>query len=314
MTSGTQPRSPFPFDAIARQGKEPLRQLLEKLPVPRRDAVLEEVGWVIRLLDAASGDQYFRVPVEALGWWRKVKPQEEREQYLWGAILLALLIPELPERFLAHPLPAPCLEGVLEQLQRIVSGLTGDSPRPMSLEHDLFLKDLGICRLEMVPGGAALIEKYAAIPRSLAFRHGLRQMLQVTKMALQHRGRIAPYLALHLHTPMLRSFNESGWERCYRLAAELLSLHPEYRGLIGSSWFYDPAVEKITPTLSYLRRFPLQGGAFFLRVGSSPADIDLATRRDLSGNRVKLYQEGKYLPTSYLLVWPRAQLLSWAQR
>ena len=80
--------------------------------------------------------------------------------------------------------------------------------------------------------------------------------------------------------------------------------------MFAGSWYYDPALENISPHLSYLKEIPLKNGARLFYVGSSKADIEMATKK--SKTRKKFYDQGKYVPTRFLLVWPRNGLADWA--
>jgi hypothetical protein len=93
--------------------------------------------------------------------------------------------------------------------------------------------------------------------------------------------------------------------------AEMLALNPQVRGIAGVSWFYDPCVAIISPHLAYIQT-PINHGAFLAKMGSDAHHVANATIR--SSVRQKLYREGKYLPTCYLLAWPRNALIEWARQ
>jgi hypothetical protein len=96
------------------------------------------------------------------------------------------------------------------------------------------------------------------------------------------------------------------------MVGELLKINQEVKGYFATSWFYDPELEKISPRLTYLRDVITENGGKLFVKGSSPRTIRDATFK--SPTRRKLYEEGKYLPTDYLIVWPRKQLIEWADR
>ena len=56
-----------------------------------------------------------------------------------------------------------------------------------------------------------------------------------------------------------------GWTRTYLLVAALLPLHPEVAGLTAYGWTMTLSSSQISPRLNYLRRRPLERGAFVLR-------------------------------------------------
>jgi nifR3 family TIM-barrel protein len=90
----------------------------------------------------------------------------------------------------------------------------------------------------------------------------------------------------------------------------LLLAHLEVRGVVGTSWFFDPQLDAISPRLSYLRK-PLERGAFLVPGRSGAFDIASATVN--SDARRQLFEQGHYMPVPQTLVWPRKELLLWAR-
>jgi hypothetical protein len=88
----------------------------------------------------------------------------------------------------------------------------------------------------------------------------------------------------------------------------MLELHPEIKGIWTGSWFNDPAIETVSPRLTYLRKMPQDNGAyaFYSNLASTSGALSK------SKTRQKLYEEKKYIPKSYALIWPRKPLLKWA--
>jgi len=177
---------------------------------------------------------------------------------------------------------------------------------------DAFLKDLAILTHRLIPVGAEYAEGGAGIPRRLLVCGGPGQALKALWLiALRCRGQ-RPFFALHAHTLSLERFNPEGWRETYLRLAELLEMNPRMKGWLSASWFLDPALESISPHLAYLRRVPVEGGAALMFVcrhpdGSSGALSKSATRR-------RLFQEGNYVPATYMRIWPRAAVLAWRRR
>lgn len=120
------------------------------------------------------------------------------------------------------------------------------------------------------------------------------------------------WLRPHTNTGRLDEFNETGWDHFYLRVAELLTRREHVRGLALTSWFYDPALLEISPRLAYLQTRPQERGAHLMKHGSSGHAIEFATRT--SETRRRLYEEGKYLPTEYSILWGRRELLTWADQ
>ena len=225
--------------------------------------------------------------------------------------LLGLLIWHM-NRFLINPerYPAPneFYIHVNDSMIRICEAICNDEILP-DLKNDSFSKDLGIVRGALLPAMAQLIYPASGIMRTVVMRNGLASAWYM----YNNCGSLKPFMEIHTHDAMAKNyFNKSGWDETYRLASYLLDYLPNSRGLFGSSWFYDPIVPKISPRLSYLQDIPLSQGARLFRIGTSIADVNLATLT--SDTRRNLYLSGQYLPTKYALVWPRKLLASYFQK
>jgi hypothetical protein len=106
---------------------------------------------------------------------------------------------------------------------------------------------------------------------------------------------------------MLKEFSPAGRARCYELVATLLEAWPETKGLIGSSWYYDPRVGQITPHLAYLHDEPVARGAIMLKQGREDSRSGALKR---SRTRRELYEAGQYVPTTYMMIWLRDDILA----
>jgi hypothetical protein len=227
--------------------------------------------------------------------------------FLKAAIMQGLLETLLSERFAQLPLRVRSQQ--IRQMQRIVAD-GNDIADWLRVDHDIFYKEFGIATLRLYVAGAQLVDYRCGIPRSILFKGGINAFPKNVAGMLRLGG-FRTYFQIHTHKLMLDSFNEEGWNECYLCCAELYRVHPEVLGMYGSSWFYDPALDAISPRLSYLRSIPASGGAelFLMEKGGSAINNSLAT----SPTRRKLYEEGKYLPKSYMLAWGRAKQMAWAE-
>ena len=116
---------------------------------------------------------------------------------------------------------------------------------------------------------------------------------------------------IHTHTAYLNEFNDEGWRECYRVCADLYSLHPEVKGMFGGSWFYDPALAIVSPRLAYLSDVPREGGAHFFLAATGGEFVKdaLAT----SPSRRKLHEEGRYFPHNFMMIWGRSAQIDWVR-
>lgn len=176
---------------------------------------------------------------------------------------------------------------------------------------DVFLKDLGILRATLIPCASHVVFRHSGVPRSLILRQRPLAMWHALEFFARRVGGFAPFLENHVHPGMLAHFHAAGRERCYRLVAQLLQRWPDSRGLMGLSWYYDPAVAKISPRLAYLRDVPAGGGALFLPADGGDDVVRGAVAT--SPTRRRLYDEGRYCPTRYLMAWARDDLMDHVQ-
>lgn len=195
------------------------------------------------------------------------------------------------------------------QLERISDDTSGQQAEWLDIDNDLFQKDLGIATFRLYVAGSQLIDPRCGVPRSYVMKGGLAEAPGRLRTILGLGG-FRPYFQIHTHMSMLDTFNEQGWEDCYRGCAELYALYPQVRGMMGGSWFYDPALADISPRLAYLRETPLKHGAhlMYVETGGEAMHNSLSS----SPTRRKLYEEGSYTPKSYMLIWGKREQSAWA--
>lgn len=285
--------STAPLQAVARAGRAAVARILGEID---DSSLAGDVRAAIELLEhRMPGRGYQDVPPELAAL------VAGRPAFL--PLMLAGLIASIDARAALAAVPAPLHAELARQCRRI---LDIRAPR---WEDDAFRKDLGISLTLSLPCVAQVAEYTGSVPRAPALRR-TDGGAQLARHILANGLRTRPYLEIHTHTPMLDGFNEGGWLQCYRMLAEVLRQMPDCLGVVGGSWFYDPAVARISPRLSYLSEMPLNGGAFRVRIGASEDDRKLATAT--SATRRALAESGEYIPTKWLLVWPRKALLRWA--
>jgi hypothetical protein len=174
----------------------------------------------------------------------------------------------------------------------------------VGLQSDVFTKDLAITRLRLLPAGARLIHPFVGLPKKSIIKGGPRAVWYVYGRC----GASAPYLGWHLHKPMIADyFNPEGFALTCELTAHLIASDPRAKAALGTSWFYDPKVEEISPRLSFCRS-PVRKGAYVFEVGRSELATRNATSR--SPNRRALFERGEYTPSDFALVWSRRDILA----
>ena len=175
-----------------------------------------------------------------------------------------------------------------------------------------FFMDIKICTLKYIPVGGAWIVEVSRVGFHPFIADGLKQCIDYFKfLTFKTRGYTFFYV-IHTAPRYIGRFNKEEMDLSYRRISELLKLNPRIKGLYRRSWFLDPGLEQISPELLYLREIPQLNGARVFSNGFKKRDNELALT--MSPRRKKLYSLGIYQPTSYAYIWPRKNLLEWAER
>lgn len=229
-------------------------------------------------------------------------------RFLRAAIATAVQQTVATDRY--RNLPARTAANQARHLLRIAQD-TDAQAEWLALDQDLFHKEFGLATLRLYACGSQLVDPRCGVPRSTVTREGLGRALPKL-LTMAKLGGFRPFFQIHTHTFNLDAFNEAGWEECYLCCAELYQLHPEVLGMYGGSWFYDPALATISPRLAYLRDTPCNNGAVLMFVVKGGQAI--ANSTSTSPSRRQLYEEGKYMPTNYMLIWGREAQRAWARQ
>jgi hypothetical protein len=194
--------------------------------------------------------------------------------------------------------------------KRILSWVRDRERTGFRISNDVFLKDLKCLTTEMIPCGARVIETASGVPRAIFYSGGFTQFCEAVRLLISVGGH-KPFFETHVHLPTLFEFTQQGADECYLRIVDLFESFPDVKGLIGCSWYFDPAIKYVSPRLAYLRDSPIKRGAKFFRIGTSEGAVRDALAK--SETRRRLYAERRYTPTSYLFIWPRAQMIQWAR-
>jgi len=238
-----------------------------------------------------------------------IGPEDEITGALRRGMIASWLL-ELPRRIASYNLPSEVFEAYPYWLSRTAKSLSTDTG---AYDADFWAKDVRFAMGLSVPGSRThLIDLSSPVgPR------------QTVEHVLSGHGLTAPlrwflarswgvWLEIHTESRDLTDFNPAGWDKAWLATAGIVSRYPGLRGGIGSSWFYDPPLTKISPRLAYLRQTPLKNGAFMVHQG--PGAIHTERASASSPTRRALIEAGKYTPRSWLMIWPRKALLRWADK
>lgn len=283
------------------QGRYP--ELFERYPVED----------YIYLLDVThQGESFYKMAPRVASFWHEVLDgygPEGLETY--NRVAMLALIDAFEERAAQHDYPQSVVDQFQLNFVRIKRNIFEAEIGTYLHSGDSFIKDFSICRQIAFPGGGAwTVDCHGGFPRATLLRGGIGQFFKFMFLFLFVTKGREPFYMAHVHNDLVRGHTAEEREACHLRIAEMLVHHPEIKGQCGIGWLVDPAVEDVSPRLAYIRKVPQENGAWVFRVGEDINSGALAK----SPTRRKLYQEGKYMPTSYLYVWPRKKFIAWARR
>lgn len=300
------PANPLPngLSDVCRRADSQLAGLLDGHQEIAAEFDVAAIAERVRVLWQKRG--YKDAPEEMTVIWHNVREQfgifaEGRLNQL----LLYKLIATSETRISNAGLPQSVVREYIAAFSRIL-----DKPRDAESFHhssDSFLKDLGICTQLIVPAGYYVLETVMRINWHLLFAGGVAQFVRLSWLYLiRYRAR-GPFFLTHLHDDHKDTFTPEGRVRTFRIVAELMRSRSEYKAVVSTAWYYDPAMRQVSPHLTYLRALPEEHGGYFFQ-GRPKIHRGVFTSR----TRTQLYREGRYVPRPYTLVWPRQSLVRWA--
>lgn len=243
-------------------------------------------------------------------------------------LALTILMQDSLARLKKENITQTIKEFYLDWFRRILKDLATQPDAYYNAEDFPFIQDLAVCSLRAIPvGGAWLIEISRAKElagelgskenkKDISFRY-TRIMIaklnlgRLIRPILYKLGIYKLYYQVHTYPRYLLRFTPEEMENSYLEIAELLRRNKRIKGLFRQSWFLDPQLENISPELTYLRKVPEQNGAKVFPSATFQNAINNALA--FSPKRRKLYMRGKYSPTCFAYIWPRKELLKWAE-
>lgn len=216
---------------------------------------------------------------------------------------------DLPDRYGQMNLPRQVQELYPDWIDYLIDFLNGDAT---AYDQDYWAKDVRFALALSVPASQShVIDTSSPLGPRQIVRHGMEgRGFNSLFQWIGTRG-WRPWLEAHTEARHLSDFNPVGWDKTWAAGAAFLKTHPAYAGMLGSSWFYDPPLETISPRLAYLRKTPLANGAFLVHQG--PGDIHSERASASSPTRRAMIEKGEYVPSSWIVAWPRKALIKWAE-
>jgi hypothetical protein len=233
---------------------------------------------------------------------------------LLRSVLRALIERNRP-RIATRNLPEAVKALIEREFRRIEKDLAKATDEHFDLSDHSLRCDFRIVGFGRIPVGVHHVE-LGGVPRRLIWSGGLAQAWRAARL-LATAGGHSPFYVSHFSHGIkpwafLMVYNADALAAWHRNVAACLRLNPDVRGLLATSWWYDPQLATVSPHLAFLREGSLAHGGVLLRAGSSEGARKYAVAN--SPERQKLYAAGEYVPVSYAVLWTRDALLRWADR
>jgi hypothetical protein len=232
---------------------------------------------------------------------------------IFNRLMLARLLADVEQRN-AHTIIPSVQPFVLEDFDRILKGLEKPRPNYYLRDNHLFRRDLAIARLKVFPNGFELYDIGIRIARGEALKGGVSGLWRFVKaFQLQLLKPLGPFCEPHWDRRYVKYFSPIEYERCSVRVADMMAANPEIQGIAVPSWWYDPQLGQVSPEMAFLRAVPESGGArFMLLKGYNPYLLTDSLAH--SPVRKAAYEAGTYKPQSIMMVWPRREMIAWANR
>lgn len=204
-------------------------------------------------------------------------------------------------------------DGVLrclaDELRFLAAPTPSDRAQLLATLHG-FISMAKVVTMRRFPAGQLQFEE-SGIPISWIVRLAPPKMARVAMFLARHlRGR-GPVFFHHLAWRRKNRFMllEKEQNRSYHRIAQSLALNPNIKGLVTESWLHSPETLRVSPHLAWLNKPFVQCGGMLVELGEASEASGVFTA---SRERRRLYEEGRFRPTTAMVVWPRAAMLEWA--
>jgi len=151
----------------------------------------------------------------------------------------------------------------------------------------------------------------SGVPRSALLRVPRSRLPSVLAFVAFRMGGVGPVMFSHL-SPFRtnKALDEAEANRSYARMARTLERQPHVKGFAAWSWFRSPGTHAVSPHLAWLSRVFLEHGGFVSEAGPDDPAHGALHR---SATRRRLYEQGEYVPTKGLVMWPRRAMIEWAR-
>jgi hypothetical protein len=232
---------------------------------------------------------------------------------LYQRLSLLVLMKQSLKALQCKRLPGTIVHLCMDWFERAIANLVTKPDAYYLDKSEPFIDELCCCSFRTIPIGGAWMIETSAVRKKLLVTGGVRQFLSFLMFIILKVGGFKPVYRIHmLKRYPSGAFSPEERAKCYLRIADLLRQYNKIKGMYAIGWLYDPKLSEVSPSLAFLREVPEKNGAKLFRFGTTEEVIKLGT--GLSKERRRLYEEGKYTPTEYALVWPKKEMLAWAER
>ena len=271
------------------------------------------VDLYIRLLDTTGCDKsmYYSAPEMHAHWQNILEKWGEDALEIYHRVTMLELMQEFETRASKYNYPNSIIQLFHQNFARIEKNIATGPVGTYPHHGDNFIKDFSLCRQTAFPGGGAWVVDHAGgFSRKFMLQGGLGQFLRMARLYLFSTRGHRPLYSIHIHNELSQGHTLEERQACHLRIVEMMARHPEIKGMYGISWLTDPLIPTVSPRLRWVREIPEANGCEYFRVG---IDIDGGALAR-SKTRRRLFEEGKYMPTKYLSIWPRKKMMAWARR
>lgn len=209
----------------------------------------------------------------------------------------------------ALPVAAPIKEFLCEEYRNFIDP-AAPSIADLQIGRSAFVAGCKLASRRRFPTGQ-LDWEISGLPKSYFARIPPRSLPRAAFFVAAKLKGFAPAFFIHLsaNPKKRRTLTENATNKSYYLMAKSMELQPEIKGLVASSWLHSPDTHTVSPHLAWLNKTFLENNAFVSTMGDADADSGVFYR---SPERKKLFDEGRFKPTTGLILWDRRDMLRWA--
>ncbi|HEY2432304.1 MAG TPA: hypothetical protein VGI12_06485 [Vicinamibacterales bacterium] len=192
------------------------------------------------------------------------------------------------------------------------SSYAAGSPQSVQVGDASFVAMCRIASLTRFPAGQ-LDWVMSGVPRSRLLSVARARLPKLLKVIGLELGGFAPMFVSHLdpHRPNQGMLLERESLRSYHRMARSMTRQPSIRGFMTASWFHSPDTFAVSPHLRWVNEVFLQNGGHVFPLGPADPTCGVLHR---SPERQRAYDNGTFIPTEALVIWPRSAMLGWAEQ